>query len=85
MPALLAHAVCFFFHCSHSTESCICKRCGRTKHLWVESPHIESCDFEFCGRNSDGEMVYAETVRHHYTCSRCGESCVKTTHNNVRH
>jgi hypothetical protein len=85
MDIILARVACFFLACKPNPDACFCDRCGRKKHLWVETPEAESSDFELAGRNSRGGMIYMETVRNRYTCSRCGESYVKTTRKYVHH
>jgi hypothetical protein len=85
MPVLLAQAVCCLFRCQNTPETCVCARCGRTNHQWVKIPQVESCEFEFRGMNSNGEMVYSETVRHQHICSRCDAEKIKITRQHVRH
>ncbi len=77
--------ICSLIGCDSDKKSCACKRCGRTNHLWVEMPQVESADFEFRGRNAKGQMVYSEIVRHQHVCSRCQEKRIKCTHKHVRH
>lgn len=85
MPDLKVSITRLFCRCQSEQEACVCARCGRTNHQWVEMPQVESCDFEFRGSNKDGKMVYEETVRHQHVCLRCGEKSIKTTRKHVYH
>ena len=85
MHTLLANTLCFLFHCLPQPGTCVCARCGRICHLWVEIPTVESPDYEFRGMSKKGEMIYTETTFKHYTCSRCGESRIQTFRQHVRH
>lgn len=77
--------LCTFTGCDPHLKSCVCKRCGRTNHLWVEMPQVESADFDFRGINAKGQMVYTETVHHQYNCSRCEEEKSTITRKHVHH
>jgi hypothetical protein len=77
--------LCKVLGCKPDSNVCVCARCGRTNHRWGATPHVESCDYDFCGRNAKGQMVYSETVRHRHVCSRCGEARIKTHRTHVRH
>jgi len=85
MPDLVGQITRLFCRCPSGQKVCVCARCGRTNHQWVEMPQVESCDFEFRGRNKEGQMVYEETVRLQYVCLRCGEKSIKTTRKHVYH
>ena len=85
MPDWIGRMACLFCCCPSDPEACVCPRCGRTNHQWGEMSQVGSCDFEYRGSNKDGQMVYAETVRHQHVCSRCGEKNIKTTRKHVYH
>jgi hypothetical protein len=85
MLTRIVKAVRLIFLYPQKPKICVRTHCERTNHLWMGMPNEESPDFEFCGMNPDGKMVYQEIVREHYTCSRCGESYIKTSRKHVYH
>jgi len=85
MANIWAYSKCFFFRCQPNQETCVCPRCGRVRHRWGEPLQLEESEHELCGQHSDGHMVYAETQRCLYTCSRCGKSYIRTIRKHVHH
>lgn len=66
--------VCIFSRCDPDPKTCVCKRCGRVKHLLNHKPKVLKRQSELCGSHKNGRVVYLKTEDRRYTCLRCGES-----------